>query len=220
MPCNSAPVQRQGGVSQVAASGQDVDAATRPACPALPADGDGHCRSATTSSNRPSANGPNQPPQATARVTGGVRTATSPTSSVRMPIAVASRMPPSASTTALIPLVVTRNCGRRVSTLRNAATARCRRAPCGCALNHASLDRPSNTRAPCRAASRASAGCTSSRQIIGATGTSRPPGRRSGKLRAPSPGNQVPAQGNRRRKRGPSSQPGTCSVSGNGWVLR
>jgi len=69
--------------------------------------------------------------------------------------------------------------------LRNAATDKCSRAPAGLALNHESLLRPTIAWAPRRAPSIASPGCTSSRQIIGNTFTSRPSALRSGSTRAP-----------------------------------
>jgi hypothetical protein len=174
----------------------------------------------STSSSATHSAGPTQSPQATTRVRGGTGTGSAPTTSTRSFISAPACTVPVVSITALAPLVVTRNCGSRVSMLRKAATAWCSSAPSGASLNHASLDSVSKARAPSRAAARARPGSTLSRQIKGCTGTSRPSRRRSGSTRAPLPGCQLPAQGSRRRSAGPSSHAGTDSVSGNSRVLR
>ncbi len=132
---------------------------------------------------------------------------------------VADSTSPRASITALKPLAVTRNCGSRVSMLRKAATARCGAAQ-GCSVNHESLDIVTMSCAPSRAPSTARPVSTSSRQISGSTGISRPSASRKGNTRAPLPGRHWPAQGSAARSPGPSSQDGTASVKGNSRVLR
>ena len=163
---------------------------------------------------------PTQSPQATISVAGGSPVCTSPIRIFCSSIAVLATTVPVASMTALTPLLVTRSCGIRVSMLRNAATARCKFAPAGWPVNQESLDMPRIACAPSRRPSIARSLFTSSRQISGATGISRPSANCSGNTRAPSPRFQVPAHGIQRRKVGPSSHCGTDSVNRNRSVLR
>ena len=163
---------------------------------------------------------PTQSPHITIKVVGGSRTDTCPINSFCSPIAVLAVILPLASITALTPLLVTRICGSRVSMLRNAETVRCRFAPTGYCVNQESFDMLRMAWAPSRAPSMPSPVLTSSRQIIGSTGISRPSARRKGNTRAPEPRFQLPAQGNMRRAVGPSSHCGKYSVNKNRSDLR
>ena len=217
--CSSTSRARSAGANNTMSACSGVSAVAATACAAV-AHRRRHSACSANNSRPASPAAPTQFPHATIKVRGGVRTGSATVSSAGAPIAVVATRVPAGSIAALMPLAVTRNCGSRVSMLRKAATARCSCAPCACVLNQESLDMPRIACAPRRAPSIASAGSTSSRQISGCTGISRPSANCSGNTRAPSPRCQVPVHGSRRRNAGPSSQRGTYSVSGNGSLFR
>ena len=90
-----------------------------------------HAASAANPNRNTAPARPTQSPQRTIRVGAGSRALSTAVSTAWSPIEVFATTSPVSSMIALSPLVVTRTCGSRVSMLRKAATARCRRAPIG-----------------------------------------------------------------------------------------
>ena len=117
--------------------------------------------SATSAAPRASESGPSQSPQTTASVGFRVATGTLATSARRSCTSARATISPVGRIAAEIPVLVARSWESRVSRLRNADTARCRRGPPPSA-NHESFESVSSSSAPSRAASRASRGVVAS----------------------------------------------------------
>jgi hypothetical protein len=116
---------------------------------------------ATIASRTTAASGPSHSPRTTTGGGGVLRGSTETLSAVRSCTPADATTSPAGVIDAEMPVVVVRSCGRRVSTLRNAETTRCRYGPRP-SPNQLSFEMVSSSSAPRRTASRASVGWTAS----------------------------------------------------------